>query len=174
MIETMAKTLIKLEERSAAQGQRIADLGRQAARTKQALGSDEGTAQAAPATGGLSPLDSFELGERSRALPDSLRDRIRSHLQNGTIDLARVALESAEAALAVQAQTQPKPALTSSNPTVVPQGQAASAALRTSPVHPRSRGEYFDLARTHPELKKQLDADSTFHPEDLPAVLSRG
>lgn len=42
------------------------------------------------------------------------------------------------------------------------------APPRTAVQHPRTLSQYYELARSNPEQKKQLDKDPTFHPEDLP------
>lgn len=118
-------------------------------------------------------ISALRLGEVSAKLPEPARARLKKMRESGT-PIAMIA-EFAEA-LAESIPHEDKAPVTGAGTAgdpPVPTGAAATSAPRTSPSRPRSLSEFASLRHSNPELFKQLMADPTFHPEDLPSVVTR-
>lgn len=114
-------------------------------------------------------LSAIEVRESLDSLPEKGRRHIDELRQSGAtiaeianaVKLMRLGIEGppatggepASATRATDNRTRERPAM---------------APPRAAIQHPRTLSEYFRLARENPDLKKQLDKDPTFHPDELP------
>ena len=154
---------------------RIGDMGRSIAKFKgieRALAPKEtDTTQSQQATPqGFTAADWRALRSLDRAmegLPDLARDHLEQLEANGASpsDMLREA-KAIRLGMGVGATPAESGAATAPSPRT--KERPATAPSRTSVQHPRSLSQYYELARSNPEAKKQLDKDPTFHPEDLP------
>lgn len=162
----LAEALPKLEGRISELGR---DLGKVRGKVKQAQPADSG--QGDP---GSAPVDDVHAlvksavtyGAIKTKLPEAAAKILDAHESEGASYTEL--LRAAELAHTMFSAVNAGKSSAAGDPPAVPTGAAATSAPRTSPAHPRTLAEYAALAKSDPARKAALDADPTFHPDELP------
>ena len=160
---------------------RISDLGRGVAkvlqRTKVATApEDEGEPKSAEAPKSATQDDAYRLGQLVAKLPEHASTWIEERRAAG-MDYSR-ALDAVEAMQVAIKKNSPaategaQGTVESNSRMAPPPGTFATSAPRNSPAHPRSLGEFTQLASTDRARFEALKADPTFDPMSLPTEVA--
>lgn len=107
------------------------------------------------------------LERQMQGLPDAARQHLES-LEEAGASPSEILREVKAIRLGMGAGVTPAEPVRATQTPSMTREWPATAPPRAAVQHPRTLGDYYELAKTNPELKKQLDRDPTFHPEELP------
>ena len=176
LIAAQIKPLVeRLDRAEAKSDDAIRRVGKNNARSRGADGkfqsAEADASDSSPAPQALTREDlegAMQLGRLTAKLSDEAQKALQETMSRHSLSYAAAAdiatmLASGHGAAATAAGT--------GRDAPVPTGAAATSAPRTSPAHPRSLMEFAELAKTDPERFRQLKADPTFHPDELPHIV---